>query len=254
MSERNPKDFSIRELRAVCQKTAPNPEKESKIGRFTRIFSIYLTYVFLRLPFTPNQISVIGVLVFFLGVAMYFSNNWYIQLLGPVFYFLSILLDGVDGEVARFRNAQSIVGGQYVEPVSHDIMYSLFFMLLGVAAYYQFDTVWVLYAGAAASLAKVLYRALELRFWMIVYLGTEREDKDVQNELLKRRPWYMRQFDFWNKNIYSYPAIVGPQLVATYFMRMDLFLYFYALSFVGLYILLFGKQIWHFAHQKPLVR
>ncbi len=240
---RDLKAFGIKELRAVCQATAPNPAKESKLGRFTRIFSIYLTYVFLRLPFTPNQISVIGVIVFFMGVACYFSSDLSVQLWGPVFYFLSIILDGVDGEVARFRYAQSVVGGQYVEPVSHDIMYSLFFMLLGVAIFEQTGEVWVLYAGAAASLAKLMFRALELRFWMIVYLGTERENKDVQNAALDARPWYVRSFDFWNKNIYSYPAIVGPLLIATWFMHMDYFLYFYAVSFVGLYVLLFAKQV-----------
>ncbi len=240
---RNPSDFNITQLRAVCQATAPNPAKESKLGRFSRNFSIYLTYIFLRLPFSPNQISVIGVVVFFVGAATYFSSDWRIQLLGPALYFLSILLDGVDGEVARFRHAQSKVGGTYVEPVSHDVMYGIYFMLLGVALYPQFNTVWIIYAGAGAALAKLLARSLQLRFWMLVYMGKESTNAADQNALLDSRPWYRRQFDFWNKNIYSYPAIVGPLLIATYFMRMDLFLYFYAVSFIGMYVLLFMQQV-----------
>ena len=243
---RNPADYSITQLRALCQATAPNPAKESKIGRFSRSFSIYLTWGFLRLPFSANHISVIGVLVFFLGVTVYFFDSVAVQLLGPVFYFLSILLDGVDGEVARFRNTQSIVGGHYVEPVSHDIMYGLFFSLLGVAAYQHFYTEWVLYAGFGASLAKVLYRSLEMRFWTIVHVGTESENKDVQNARAAQRAWYRRVFDFSNKNIFSYPAIVGPLLFATYFERMDLFLYFYGIGFIALYILLLARQTGHF--------
>jgi phosphatidylglycerophosphate synthase len=248
---RKPRDYSIRRLREVCQATAPNPAKESKIGRFTRIFSIYLTYIFLRLPFTPNQISIIGVAVFFAGAFAYFSPDRNTQLLGPALYFLSILLDGVDGEVARFRNAQSKVGGAYVEPVSHDLMYGGYFLLLGIALYPQFGVL-VVAAGAIAGITKVLARSLALRFWTLVYVGTEREDATVQNADLDKRPWYRRQFDFWNKNIYSYPAIVGPLLIATYVGRMDLFLYFYAASFTVLLALLFAKQVWYFnTHTLP---
>ena len=97
----------------------------------------------------PNILTLIGMVINIFAMILFAKGIFTWAALVIVF---AGIFDIVDGEVARFRNAQSKLGGAYVEPVSHDIMYSFFFMLLGIAGYLQFDSALVLAAGAFASL------------------------------------------------------------------------------------------------------
>lgn len=239
------REYNIKELRALCQSTAPNPAMETYTGRFTRIFSIYLTWVALHSLFnkvTPPNIVILGTTTFFISSLMYFLT-FPLTLLGPFFYFLSIVIDGTDGEVARFRKQADLFGGSYVEPVSHDIQYGFFFFIISLALYTQGAPVYVLIIGAVMSISKLLYRLLQIRFWLSFYAGTKRESKEEQLRIHESRPPFTRFLYAVNRNFFTYPGTLGPLLVATIFQRIDLFLYVYAFAYTVLFVLLLIKQI-----------
>lgn len=240
------KGLSIADLRRLCQSTAPNPPKETILGRFCRIFSVYFTYVLSFTPLTPNHISVIGASICLLSGAVYFLEDRSLWLLGPLFYFLSILLDGADGEISRLKKSGTKLGSEYVEPVTHDILYSVYFALIAVGLFSHTGDWRLLIAALVLVNAKLLSRLLEMRFWDVVYRGTDRERKDVQNAVAAERTFFVRQVVFWKNNLFGYPAILGPMLIATLAGRMDLFIYFYALGFASIYVVILAKQIRHF--------
>jgi phosphatidylglycerophosphate synthase len=63
-----------------------------------------LTHLFVRLPFTPNMITVFSILVGWLGCALAAGASYGTHLAGlAVIVFGNGLLDAVDGEVARLR-------------------------------------------------------------------------------------------------------------------------------------------------------
>jgi phosphatidylglycerophosphate synthase len=78
---------------------------------FERKISLALTKRLVRTSITPNQMTVLSILVglagaFFLGVSKGF---W--QVLGSCFFLIHSILDGCDGEIARLKFAESRRGG-----------------------------------------------------------------------------------------------------------------------------------------------
>ena len=238
---KNPSRYSIKELRDICQGSVKK-HNQSYFGRLTRIFSIYFTAVFLRTKITPNQITTLGSVVFFLGALFYFGNRQ-IALLGPVFYFLSIVIDGADGEVARFRETKGAMGSSYVEPVSHDIQYGLFFFILGVALWVNGFSASMIIVGSLASISKVLFRSIRMRYWHARYGGTERGTRETQQQIFESKTTPMLMYHYFDKNICGYPGILVPLAVATIFYRLDIFLYFYAIIFFSVFMLLVARHI-----------
>jgi phosphatidylglycerophosphate synthase len=235
-------EYSIKELRQICQSSAPNPAMETYSGRFTRIFSIYLTKLFLYTKISPNQITVISFFIFIASAFAYFGS-YYFTLLGPFLYFMSIVVDGNDGEVARFRRQGSQMGAVYVEPVSHDIQYGLFYIIVSVALYYNGASALVLIAGGVATTMKLMYRLLTLRFWYIYYAGTPRETKEEQLQVYKDKSPFIRFLYFVNRNVFGVAGTLFPLLFATIFEVVDWLLYFYAIGFLALFLALLFKQM-----------
>jgi phosphatidylglycerophosphate synthase len=81
------------------------PELDSVFTRYLcRPLARPLTRLFVRLPFTPNMITVFSILVGWLGCALAAGASYGTHLAGlAVIVFGNGLLDAVDGEVARLR-------------------------------------------------------------------------------------------------------------------------------------------------------
>lgn len=69
-----------------------------------RPLSYWLTIPFLNTKLTPNQISYISIIPIFIGfILMTVSDSKIVLMLGWLMFFLWNLLDGVDGNLARYR-------------------------------------------------------------------------------------------------------------------------------------------------------
>jgi len=240
----NASDISIKELRQVCQATAPNPEKETLSGRFCRFFSIYLTKIWIRTSVTPNQLTFLGTLIYFLSAFSYFGS-YRLALFAPLFYFLSIVVDACDGEVARFRKKtlKFKFGSKYAEPASHDIQYGFFFFIISIALFYHGAPPVLLIFGAGASISKLLFRLIQTRFWHAYYEPIGQTDKDSQNSVYGKRNFIMKVFYWSQKNIFSYPGTLFPLLAATLFNRMDIFVIFYCAGYSLVFFALLAKHL-----------
>jgi len=242
---------SIRELRALCQATAPNPARESYVGLFSRRFSIYVTRALIPTRITPNQITVLSVLVFFLGTAFFIKPDLSYQLIGCALIFFSIILDGCDGEIARYKKNGSIAGTLYVEPVSHDVQYGLMFPLLGFFLYLQGYHFAYIAIGFAASLAKLLFRLLEIRFWGLQHASVISADElEKLKAAYGQKPLLVRMFYFVNKNFFSSTGVFTLIFIATLLRHIDWYLIIFALAYTGTWLLLFVKQMYMIAHKR----
>jgi len=97
-----------REQLIKCQEKSAEQDFLAKY--LYRKISIRITRHLAQTPLTPSQISIVG---FFLAlVAAYFFsvNNYICVLAGVIFAQFSIVLDCVDGEVARLKNMESKFG------------------------------------------------------------------------------------------------------------------------------------------------
>lgn len=236
------KDYSTKELREICQSTAPDPAHESYVGIFCRIFSIYATRLFLYTKITPNQITILSVLVFFCGISLFFVGNQTYNIFASVLIFLSIIIDGSDGEVARFRKSRSSVGSSYTEPVSHDIQYGFSFALLGLAVYLNTGQVHYLFLGSIASIFKLEYRLLESRFLnLIKSVNSEQAGGKEQNE--KKNNFSMTVAGWVNRNLFSSTGFFLVMLIVSVTNKIGWSLWFYGIGFSIFWLALFFKHI-----------
>ena len=101
------------------------------VNYFYGNISDFLTKFFVKLPLTPNQLSIIG---FILGIlsAYFFIQGDYISLVIAVILLqFSILFDFIDGRIARAKS-MSTKYGQFLEVVTDHIEYPL---IIGAVTY-----------------------------------------------------------------------------------------------------------------------
>jgi hypothetical protein len=91
--------------------------------------SIYITKLTMRLPLSPNQITFLDIIIGLVGCYFVFSLPGPWKLIGFAFLYLNILLDKVDGEVARYKSIFSL-RGIYLDEINHLTIPSLFFVSL----------------------------------------------------------------------------------------------------------------------------
>ncbi len=172
----------------------------------------------------------------------YFMGSYAFNLLGTFLVFFSIVLDGSDGEVARFRKSGGVAGTMYVEPVSHDFQYGFGFLLLAGALVWQGEPPYLLLLGALAGLSKLVFRLMELRFWMIRHGVITEDEIEVLKKQYTQQPWYMRLFHWINKNFLSSTGTLLTLFIFTVLNMVPYYLWFYAAGYSGVLMLLFAKH------------
>lgn len=125
---------SLAELRAVCQppELVGRRSAEHWAGRlYMRRLSPYATRLALRLPVTPNGWTVVMIAVGVAGAAILAVPGLITAVLAAIAVQLYLLLDCVDGEVARWRRATS-AAGVYLDRLGHYTVEAALLIALGV--------------------------------------------------------------------------------------------------------------------------
>ena len=102
---------------------------------------VRLGVVFERLPFTPNQVTLMSAAVGVAAGILFIFDQW---LAGAISVFASMVLDGLDGEVARRKNMKSKYGA-FLDTMMDRVVDTT--VVLGVAyssAKIYGDTAWII--------------------------------------------------------------------------------------------------------------
>ncbi|MBR34706.1 MAG: hypothetical protein CMH78_04385 [Nitrospinae bacterium] len=107
---------------------------------FFKYFYCYLALPFLKAFFktswTPLQITNLSILLGIFAAVFFFLADFKYLVLGVVFLNLSLILDKVDGQIARMRNITHPVGG-WIDATSDILLIGLYFLVLSIGNYYQ---------------------------------------------------------------------------------------------------------------------
>lgn len=144
---------SIRELRTICQKG----DKEAFV--FFRVLvrpvSIYITRVCLALGISANVVSVLSVVSAVSAAVLLVSQDLALRFLAGLLLFFYTVLDGVDGEVARYRlhhnQAPPGKAGPYADAMAHLLSFNLALFGLGLGLYVNTGQLGFVVAGFLAS-------------------------------------------------------------------------------------------------------
>ncbi len=137
---------SIPEMRQVCQLRRPNAKgKMVWAGHWfnslvTRHISIYFTWLFVRLGISANATTFLMIPTGLLGVAFLVPHILWANVLGCVLLLLTVVLDCVDGEVARWTKKSSIKGF-YLDHVYHVFCNSPVYALCALHLFASYGTV-----------------------------------------------------------------------------------------------------------------
>lgn len=91
--------------------------------------SFAITPILLKLPITPNQITIFCFFLGAAGCAMLFHPSHHLRIFGAMLLQMNSILDGCDGEVARLR-VQTSRSGAWMDTVSDDVLNNLMFACL----------------------------------------------------------------------------------------------------------------------------
>lgn len=234
---------SLAEVKSIAWKGAPPPEWQLVHWgeKLNRRMTVYISWVLLHTPLTPDQITYLGTVVTLAGFALFLWNDFVLQWIGVGAVFFSFLLDGSDGEVARYRKAKGFaqnhfnLGGAYIEPMSHDIQYAFVFLPVGIGQTLATGNLVPTVAAFIATTGKLLFRLAECR--MVSYqteVAKERE-APVAPQTEKPRP-RATVYYFVYRHVFTSSMLVYPLAVAVAVRHVEWFLYFYAAGFGLLWI------------------
>lgn len=125
-------------------------------------FSRHLASPLVNTAITPNHITTMRLLSGVAAAGFFALDNYYWGLCGVFFFLLSMVLDRMDGELARLSGKSSQFGSYY--DLSTDaVCNALTFVALGVAATDSFLGTWAIVIGLIAGLSiAVIFTAVML--------------------------------------------------------------------------------------------
>lgn len=108
-----------------------------------------ITLLLLKTPLTPNQITLLTLLVGFASALLFFSPNYFLGLLGALVFLFSSVLDCCDGAVARLKFMESRLG-RWLDDTCDTLVFLALFLAIGWSHGTGDGTAWTTLAGALA--------------------------------------------------------------------------------------------------------
>ncbi|NQU88103.1 MAG: CDP-alcohol phosphatidyltransferase family protein, partial [Mariniphaga sp.] len=102
---------------------------------------------------TANQVSVMSLLAGIMGSILVIKMQPLNLFIASIFLLLHVILDFVDGEVARFRN-NSTLTGKYLDDVNHSITVPILLFFISFGVFGVFENILVLFLGCIAAVCE----------------------------------------------------------------------------------------------------
>lgn len=128
---RDPAAARAAEARLVAGLRAETADTDGAIARFDRALSTQLSRRLVHTPLRPNHLTTIGTMIGLLGAWSFAHGGYWPGVLGAVLFWMAVIIDGCDGEVARLKFQETKWGGLY-DVVTDNIVHVAVFAGLGV--------------------------------------------------------------------------------------------------------------------------
>ncbi len=127
--------LTISELREKCQTKSPQFRSGYPPWEWLdRHISIYITRALIGTRVTANQVSLVNIFIALAAASLLVFGGWIAFVGALLLRFVWLVLDCVDGELARFRGSVS-VRGQYLDRAGKFFVEPYIFIALGVGLY-----------------------------------------------------------------------------------------------------------------------
>jgi phosphatidylglycerophosphate synthase len=124
---------SIEELRKICYKNSSR-KRPLYMELVTMKISIYVTKLFLYTPIHADQVTMLMVLLVIFGSGMMAFGSIWIMFIGITLIHFTVILDNVNGEVARYKKQGSLMGS-FLEDFYHILSTPFIFFSFGYGVF-----------------------------------------------------------------------------------------------------------------------
>jgi phosphatidylglycerophosphate synthase len=107
---------------------------DGPIARFDRAVSTLISRHLVRTPLRPNHITTIGTMVGLTAAWCLSHGSYAWELTGALLFWLAVIIDGCDGEVARLKFLESRFGYLY-DVTTDNIVHAAIFAGMGIGLY-----------------------------------------------------------------------------------------------------------------------
>lgn len=173
---------TLREVKEIAQKRGV----EAYAHYVLQKVSIYITWLLLKTPIKPNQISVVGLLTGLAAIVCLAQGQGAFLLLGVFLAQLMMVLDAVDGEVARYRKITSLEG-HFLDAVGYQLITGLLFIgvTLGVHQRHSNSSLTIILGfGAVLGYIVDTYSYKLVIAWMTFLNHQSRGNVEIQGSVL----------------------------------------------------------------------
>lgn len=212
----------------------PEKEKENKETvwehYFARKIAFLIAPIFLKTKISANQISILAIIIGIIAATLIMLGDFWMLLLGAILMQLWLILDKVDGVIARYRKMVTPFG-KFLEELDGAVIAALFFSSIGVAAskfpgflsfFPKFPPNLFIIIGILTSFF-IIFRHLAFRHFEAVFL----KEKEVKSKSLYNSG---RLAIFYKMTI---------KFLGIYSLAQPIFILAIIFNFLGLYILVY---------------
>jgi phosphatidylglycerophosphate synthase len=131
--------------------------------RLNKPVSFFITrHLLCHLPVTPNQVTLGAAVLGLMGAALVASGGAALMVWGFFLMHVQSILDGCDGELARVRFQQSLLG-EWLDTIADDGLHIVLFACMGVGLFRSTGKPLALVAGLVAAGLHIAYDVIASR-------------------------------------------------------------------------------------------
>jgi len=226
MAIENKKQIITQSLKEIRNKYQCSSGNAWYLRTVCRKFSVYFTWFFIRTSITPNQISLLMILMGIIGGVFLAMPGYVNGLLGVLFLHLFLILDCVDGEVARIKRKFSSKG-KFLDLIANDIVFVSIFTGL---CFRMYQDSFVLIAGFG-----VIIFFLSSKLFPFYAKGVdEKLTGEYLNPIIFNTKFKLMAF-YVIQGLASPPHVIVIITIGAVFSIFQYVLFFYAIFFILYY-------------------
>ena len=204
---------SIKELKKICYANSKH-KRPLYMELVTMKLSIYVTKLLLYTPIKADQVTISMMFLSILGSVLLAFGTLKSMLMGILILHFTIILDNVNGEIARYRKEGNMVGS-FLEFLYHEITASLIFFSLAYGIFLHTGYKSVLVFGFLSS---IFSRSVVLSIIQLAALKNA-----LRDNIQKRKEKLRKLIHLIGKpNIEGGSTETGQKLYKTYDIIKDL--------------------------------
>jgi len=192
-------------------------DTEGFMSRFLeRRISLAISRQLVNTSITPNQITLISILIGLTGAYLIGLREGLLQILGSILFLVHSIVDGCDGEIARLKFMESKIGG-ILDFWGDNIVHAAVFAAIGIEWWRRTGAVVPLYLSVTAVLGTFLSA-------LLIYVSTMREkasEGPLYTSVSKsgRRSRIVKIADFLSRRDFIYLVVI-----LAFYQHIDWFL------------------------------